>query len=172
MEFKVGDDVVHPSHGVGRIVGLEERELGTGGLRWYYKLVIGTSTIWMPVQASGATGLRAVTRSQDLDQYRTTLSGRPARLNRDYKQRRLDLSERLTHSSFQVICEIVRDLSALGWSRPMGDSDATMLKRVHQNLWREWAAATGQSEQDAIREIESLLRAGRLAYQASQPPRQ
>ena len=172
MEFKVGDDVVHPSHGVGRIVGLEERELGTSGLRWYYVLVVGTSTIWLPVQANGATVLRAVTRPQDLDQYRTTLSGQPARLNPDRKQRHLDLSERLTQCSFQVICEVVRDLSALGWSRPMGDSDATMLKRVHQNLWREWAAAPGQSEQDAIREIESLLLAGRLAYQASQPPRQ
>ena len=172
MEFKVGDDVVHPSHGVGRIVGLEERELGTSGLRWYYVLAIGTSTIWMPVQASGAKALRAVTSPQDLDHYRTTLSGQPALLNRDRKQRHLDLSERLTQCSFQVICEVVRDLSALGWSRPMGDSDATLLKRVHQNLWREWAAATGQSEQDTIREIESLLRAGRLAYQASQPPRQ
>ena len=172
MEFKVGDDVVHPGHGVGRIVGLEERELGTSGLRWYYVMLVGTSTIWLPVQSSGATVLRAVTRPQDLDRYRRTLSGEPARLNRDYKQRHFDLSERLTHSSFQVICEIVRDLSALGWSRPLGDSDATMLKRVHQNLWREWAAATGQSEQDAIREIESLLGASRLAYQASQPPRQ
>lgn len=52
----------------------------------------------------------------------------------------------------------------------MGATDATMLKRVHENLWREWAAATGQSEQDVIREVESLLRAGRLAYQASLPP--
>ena len=167
MEFKVGDDVVHPSHGVGRIVGLEERELGSSGLRWYYVLVIGSSTIWMPVQANGAMALRAVTSPQDLEQYRTTLSGKPTLLNRDYKKRHLDLIERLTHSSFQVLCEIVRDLSALGWSRPMGETDATMLKRVHENLWREWAAATGQSEQDAIQEVESLLRAGRLAYQAS-----
>ncbi len=170
MEFKVGDDVVHPSHGVGRIVGLEERELSPSGLRWYYVLAVGASTIWMPVQADGATVLRAVTSPQDLDQYRTILSGQPTLLNGDYKKRHLDLIERLTHSSFQVICEIVRDLSALGWSRPMGATDATMLKRVHENLWREWAAATGQSEQDIIREVESLLRAGRLAYQASLPP--
>jgi CarD family transcriptional regulator len=165
MEFKVGDDVVHPSHGVGRIVGLEERELGTSGLRWYYVLVIGTSTIWMPVPADGSTTLRAVTNPQELEQYRITLSGQPTLLNRDYKKRHLDLIERLTHSSFQVICEIVRDLSALGWSRPMGETDANLLKKVQDNLRREWAASTGQSPQEAIQEVEALLKAGRVAYQ-------
>ncbi len=164
MEFKPGDEVVHPSYGLGRIVRLEERELAASGLRWYYVLAIDTATVWMPMQADGSTTLRAVTRKQDLEQYRTVLSSRPVLLDRDYKKRRLDLSERLTHSSFQVMCEIVRDLSALGWNRPMGETDATLLKKVQDNLWREWAAATGQSDQEAIQEVQALLRAGRLAY--------
>ena len=164
MEFKQGDDVVHPSYGVGRIVRLEERELAASGLRWYYVLAIGTATVWMPIQPDGSTALRAVTRKQDLEQYRTVLSSRPLLLDRDHKKRRLDLIERLAPSSFQVMCEIVRDLSALGWNRPMGETDATLLKKVQDNLWREWAAATGQSDQEAIQEVEALLRAGRLAY--------
>lgn len=164
MEFNPGDDVVHPSYGVGSIVRLEERELAASGMRWYYVLAIGTATVWMPVQADGSTTLRAVTRKEDLEQYRTVLSSRPVLLERDYKKRRLDLIERLTHSSFQVMCEIVRDLTALGWNRPMGETDATLLKKVQDNLWREWAAATGQSDQEAIQEVQALLRAGRLAY--------
>lgn len=165
MGFNAGDNVVHPTHGVGRIVRLEERELGASGLRWYYVLAIGTSTIWMPVPADGSTTLRAVTDPQDLEHYRLTLSGQPTLLNRDYKKRQLDLIERLTHSSFQVICEIVRDLSALGWSKPMGETDANMLKKVQDNLRREWAVATGQSPQEATQEVEALLKAGRVAYQ-------
>ena len=165
MEFKTGDDVVHPNFGVGNIVKMEERELATSGLRWYYVLAIGTATVWMPVQADGSTTLRAVTRRQDLEQYRTVLSSQPTLLNRDYKKRHLDLIERLTHSSFQVICEIVRDLSALGWDKPMGETDSTLLKKIHGNLRREWAASTGQSPQEAIQEVEALLKAGRVAYQ-------
>jgi RNA polymerase-interacting CarD/CdnL/TRCF family regulator len=164
MEFKIGDDVVHPNYGVGSIVRLEERELATSGMRWYYVLAIGTATVWMPVQADGSTTLRAVTRKQDLEQYRTVLSSRPTVLDRDYRQRHLDLIERLAHSSFRVICEIVRDLTALGWDRPTGETDATLLKKVRANLWQEWAAATGQPDQEAIQEVESLLRAGRVAY--------
>ena len=49
MEFRTGDDVVHPNYGVGNIVRLEERELATSGMRWYYVLAIGTATVWMPL---------------------------------------------------------------------------------------------------------------------------
>ena len=167
MEFRSGDDVVHPSYGVGSIVRLEERELGASGLCWYYVLAIGTATVWMPVNADGSTTLRAVTRKQDLEHYRTILSSEPTLLVRDFKKRHLELVERLTSSSFQVMCEIVRDLTALGWNRPMGETDATLLKKVRDNLWREWAAATGQAQQEAIQEVGALLLAGRVAYKAA-----
>jgi RNA polymerase-interacting CarD/CdnL/TRCF family regulator len=171
MQFKPGDEVVHPNYGVGRIVRLEERELAASGLRWYYVLAIDTAIIWMPVPADGSNTLRAVTNPQDLEQYRITLSGQPTLLNRDYRKRHLDLSERLTQSSFQVTCEIVRDLSALGWNKPMGETDSTLLKKIQGNLRREWAASTGQSPQEAIQEVEALLKAGRVAYQ-NWPPQQ
>ncbi len=164
MEFRSGDDVVHPNYGVGNIVRLEERELAASGLRWYYVLAIGTATVWMPVQADGSTTLRAVTRKQDLEHYRTVLSSQPTLLVRDFKKRHLELIERLTQSSFQVMCEIVRDLTALGWNRPMGETDATLLKKVRENLGREWAAATGQSNLEATQEVGALLRAGQVAY--------
>jgi RNA polymerase-interacting CarD/CdnL/TRCF family regulator len=164
MEFKPGDHVVHPNYGVGRIVRLEERELAASGMRWYYVLAIGTATVWVPIRADGATTLRTVTRKEDLEQYRAVLSSRPTVLDRDYKKRQLDFSERLTHSSFQVMCEIVRDLTALSWIRPPGETDANLLKKVQENLHLEWAAATGQSVQEVIQEVGALLRAGRLAY--------
>ena len=170
MEFRTGDDVVHPNYGVGNITRLEERELAASGMRWYYVLAIGTATVWMPMQANGSTTLRAVTRKQDLEQYRTVLSSRPATLDRDHKKRHLDLVGRLTNNSFQVVCEIVRDLSALGWNKPMGETDANLLKKVQDNLWREWAAATGQSNQEAIQEVEALLRIGRVAYKVEAQP--
>src|SRR5512147_2176447 len=118
----------------------------------------------MPIQPDGSTTLRPVTRKQDLDHYRAVLRSRPTLLNHDYKQRHLSLVERLMDSSFQVLCEIVRDLTALGWNRPTGETDATMLKKNRENLWREWAAATGQSDQETIQEVGALLQAGQATY--------
>jgi RNA polymerase-interacting CarD/CdnL/TRCF family regulator len=165
MEFRSGDHIVHSDYGVGSIVRLENRQIAESQTRQYYVLVFGRTTVWSPVQASGAAQLRPVTDAEDLDHYRALLKGRPAPLDRDYKKRRLDINEQLAHGSFQVVCEIVRDLTALGWHRRMNDIDASLLKKVRANLWEEWATSTGQSLPDAIGEVSALLQAGEQTYQ-------
>ena len=164
MEFRSGDEAVHPSYGVGNIVRLEERQLAGAEMQLYYVLAIGTATVWVPVRADGSTTLRAVTSKKELEQYRMVLKSRPITLERDHNKRRLEIYERLKPGSFQSVCEVVRDLTALGWHRPINDGDATVLQRVRDNLWREWAVSAGLSMPEAVQEVESLLRVGRDAY--------
>jgi len=164
MVFRSGDDVVHPNYGVGNILRLEDRQLAENETRQYYVLAFGKTTVWMPVQANGSSLLRPVTAQQDLDQYRALLKSRPMPLDFDYKKRRLNIQEQLARGSFQVICEIVRDLTALGWHRPINGVDASVLKRVRADLWQEWAVSTGQSLTDAILEVTALLAAGEQTY--------
>ncbi len=164
MEFRSGDEVVHPNYGVGSIVRLEERQLAEARTRLYYVLAFGNMTVWIPVKTTGPSTLRAVTASRDLDHYRTLLKSRPMELDHDYKKRRLDINEQLAHGSFQVVCEIVRDLTALGWHRPLTGLDASLLTKVRESLWKEWAVSTGQSLPDAIQEVTELLLAGEQTY--------
>jgi RNA polymerase-interacting CarD/CdnL/TRCF family regulator len=166
MGFICGDDVVHPSYGVGNIVRLEERQLAEIEMRQYYVLAFGKATVWLPVKAGAASPLRLVTAPRELDQYRALLKSRPAALDRDYKKRRLDLIEQLAHGSFQVVCEIVRDLTALGWHKPMNELDSSLLKKVRANLWQEWATSTGQPLPEAILEVNALLQAGEQTYKS------
>jgi RNA polymerase-interacting CarD/CdnL/TRCF family regulator len=166
MGFISGDDVVHPSYGVGNIVRLEDRQLAEVEVRQYYVLAFGKTTVWLPVQAEPASPLRLVTAPRELDQYRTVLKSCPATLDRDYKKRRLDLNQQLAHGSFQVVCEVVRDLTALGWHKPMNELDSSMLKKVRANLWQEWATSTGQPLPEAIQEVNALLQAGEQTYKS------
>jgi len=166
MGFISGDDVVHPDYGVGNIVRLEERQLAEVAMRQYYVLAFGKTTVWMPVLAGAVSPLRLVTAPRDLDPYRKLLKSRPTALDRDYKKRRLGLNEQLAHGSFQVVCEIVRDLTALGWHKPMNELDASMLKKVRANLWQEWAMSTGRPLPEAITEVNALLQAGEQTYKS------
>jgi RNA polymerase-interacting CarD/CdnL/TRCF family regulator len=170
MEFRSGDDVVHPSYGVGSIVRLEERQLAEANTRLYYVLVFGKTTVWLPVNTAGSSALRRVTAPHDLDHYRTLLKSRPIELDRDYKKRRLDINEQLAHGSFQNVCEIVRDLTALSWYRPLAGVDASLLSKVRANLWEEWATSTGQPLPEAIHEVTTLLEAGEQTYKSSAVP--
>lgn len=170
MEFRSGDDVVHPNYGVGSVVRLEERRLAEEKLRRYYVVIFGRTTAWLPVKTAVASGLRPVTAPRDLDRYRRLLKGRPAELDHDYKKRRLGIHEQLMDGSFQIVCEIVRDLTALGWDRPLTGLDASLLSKVRATLCEEWAAATSQSLPEATYEVNTLLEAGEHAYKSSPVP--
>ena len=159
MQFKVGDFIVHPIYGVGDIVKVEEKRLSGIEARLYYEIALPRSTIWIPVEAQATIGLRLVTAKSDLDQYRDLLKSPPVPLNNDQPQRRhVELARRLKEGSFQLMCEVVRDLTASGWRKPLGPTDKATLQKTRERLCQEWATAAGISIAEAIKEINSLLR--------------
>ena len=119
--------------------------------------------MWIPVEAQATIGLRLITTGSDLGQYRDLLKSRPVPLHKDYRQRHLELAGRLTQGSFQVLCEVVRDLTAWGWRRPLTRTDAVTLKKTQESLYQEWATAAGVSTAEAIKEIKSLLQTNQQA---------
>jgi len=163
MRFRANDWLVHPQHGVGRVINVETRQFGRGTEEEYYEIAIPTGTVWVPVE-DHPTGLRKLTAKADLTKYRNVLRGRPMPLDADPKQRRLDLAERSRESSFQARCEVVRDLTAHGWDKPLNESSGNLLRNARLVLCAEWAAAEGLSLADAACEIEALLREGKEAY--------
>src|SRR5688572_8893761 len=75
--FEIGNQVVHPQHGVGQIVRLEEREFERGETRRYYEVDIpGGSTVWVPVDLANS-GLRRLADRSEIDLCREILRGRP-----------------------------------------------------------------------------------------------
>ncbi len=164
-QFKVGDFVVHPVYGVGHIVEVEEKRFSEKARRMYYRVaLLPKHTIWVPVDTFELAGLRLVTAKNELDQYRDLLKSRPVALPNKYNQRQRELLSRLSQGSFQVVCEVVRDLTAWGWCKPLGSTDIATLQKTRESLYREWATAAGVSTTEAIKEIDSLLTANRQAY--------
>ena len=160
MAMKVDDWAVHPQHGVGRVVKLETRQFDHGPERLYYQFAIATGIVWVPVEGL-PSGLRRLTAKSELARYRGLLRSRPTPLAADHRQRQIALVERLKESSFQARCEVVRDLTAHSWHRPLSESGSLMLQRARQVLCAEWAAAEGMSLLDATLEVEALLLEGR-----------
>jgi CarD family transcriptional regulator len=163
MRFRANDLIVHPQHGVGRVVKLESREFGQGKRQEYYEIAIPTGTVWVPVEGP-AHGLRKLGSKADLGRYRSVLRSRPTPLSPDHKQRQIALVERLRESSFQARCEVVRDLTAHSWEKPLNESSGNLLRSARQVLCAEWAAAEGLTLAEATREVEALLLEGKETY--------
>lgn len=158
MEFNVGDFVVHPMYGVGHIVKVEEKQFSDIKTCRYYKITLSIrNTIWIPVEAQRAVGLRLVTAKKDLDQYRHLLKSHPVTLNDDHSKRQADLAKRLKQGSLQVMCEVVRDLTALDERKRLSPTDRAFLLKARESLCKEWAVAASVSTTEAIQEIDDLL---------------
>jgi len=157
MQFKVGDAVVHPVYGVGQIIRLDTKRFTGTEARQYYEVSTQKTTVWVPVETHEAIGLRRLTNKPDLAAYRTLLTSHPVSLDKDHSRRRLELAERMKQGSFQALCEMVRDLTARGWHKPLGAADAVSLRKAHDLLCQEWAASKGESIPEAAQEVERLL---------------
>lgn len=164
MSFAVDDRVVHPQHGVGRVVKLESRRFGAGTAQLYYEIALAKGTIWVPVDHH-ERGLRPLTSKDELGRYRGLLRSRPAPLAADHRQRQLEVSERLRAGTFRARCEVVRDLSAHGWQKPLCQSSAILLRMAVDALDEEWAAADGLSLSEATRQVQALLLECKQAFQ-------
>lgn len=166
MRFKIGDLVIHLAHGLGQIVSLEEKRLFGAETRLYYEVVTQKNTVWVPVETQAASTLRSITSKSDLDLCEQVMRLKPEPLNKDQRLRQAELKERLKGGSLQVLCEVVRDLTAHGWRKPLSNTDADLLHRIHDNLCQEWGASAGLTVDEVNRQINTLLLEAKHAHQA------
>jgi RNA polymerase-interacting CarD/CdnL/TRCF family regulator len=165
MPFKIDERVVYPGFGVGRIVGLVTKCFFEPEMQMYYEILGKRSTVWVAVDESTARGLRRLTPKGELPHYRNVLRSRPVALNQDPRQRQLDLRSQLRRGTLQDICEMVRDLRARGWHKPLGETDLAALRKAWEGLCQEWAAMTGVSVLLAADEVNAVLLQTQQTYQ-------
>lgn len=167
ITFEVGDQVVHPQHGVGQVVKLEAREFDAGVTRQYYEVSMPAgSTVWVPVDLE-TTGLRKPAERSEVDRCRKILASHPAPLNDDSRFRQANLSARLKQGTIFTFCEIVRDLYAYGEHKSLYGTIAGFYRVTKDVLCQEWALVEEISLSDAVQEIDALLETGRESLKTS-----
>ncbi len=161
MHFIVGDTVVHPTYGIGKVMGIEEIQYHDTVTHPFYKISIDNATIWVQVSDAGEARLRPLTPRHELDLYRQILSSAPNELNEDRYKRYSDYHDRLKSPSFRIWCEIVRDLTARSWLKQLNEYDSSTLRRVTDILTKEWALSAGITDEEAAKEIKFILASGK-----------
>ena len=162
MMFNIGDQVVHPQHGVGEVVKLDDRKFGSSKTQRYYEVSIPNegSTLWVPL-APPSYGLRKLAGRSDIKECRVILASRPSPLPDDARTRQPKLAERLKQGTIYVQCEVVRDLYAFGEHKSLYGSMAGFFRQTQNVLCEEWAVVEGITFDEAIQEVTTLLQKSR-----------
>ena len=143
MQFSVGDKVVHPHHGPGRITGIERREF-LDGKKLYYEIEIPIQelSVYLPRQAMKEIGVRPAMSRARLPRVLDRLRSRPRRLPQDYKQRQEEVWERLRTGRVMQVAEVVRDLTWHEKRDHLTKRDMDLLTQGKTRLAAEMARGT------------------------------
>jgi RNA polymerase-interacting CarD/CdnL/TRCF family regulator len=165
MAFNVNERVAYPLFGVGRISAIVKKVYDSEN-DLCYEVIGQHSTLWVPVNEASARGLRRLTRAEDLAELRALLQSAPAPLNPDFRLRQKDVRTQLKLGTLKALCEVVRDLSGLSWSKPLVDYDAEALRKSLEALCQEWAVVERSSPAEANATVLKLLEQARQIHQA------
>ena len=159
-EYAAGDFVVYPTHGVGKVLGVEAQEIS--GLT--LDLIIirfdkDRMTLRVPVDKAENSGLRKLSTRKVMDSALATLKGR-SRVKRTMWSRRAQEYEAKINSGDPVsIAEVVRDLHRGADQPDQSYSERQMYQAALDRLAREVAALERIDEAAAAEKLEQLLQA-------------
>jgi CarD family transcriptional regulator len=157
-EFKVGDFVVYPTHGVGRIQKIDEQEVAGIKLELF---VIGFDKdkmiLRVPTTKAKAVGMRKLSSPDVVATALNTLKGR-ARIKRTMWSRRAQEYEAKINSGDLVsIAEVVRDLHRATGQPEQSYSERQLYEAALARMAREVAAIERIDEPSAVKRVESAL---------------
>lgn len=159
-EFGAGDYVVYPTHGVGRVLGVEKQDIGGQALELIViKFEKDRMILRVPTKKAPDSGLRKLSSRKMMDTALATLKGR-SRVKRTMWSRRAQEYEAKINSGDPVsIAEVVRDLHRNADQPDQSYSERQMYQAALDRLARELAAVEKIDESAAARKLENLLTA-------------
>jgi CarD family transcriptional regulator len=166
MEFRVGDKVVYPNHGVGIIESVTSRAVDGGIPEQFYMLRIhsNASVVMVPTTNVKSVGLRRIIKRGDVDGLFKLLEDDFFEPESDWKGRYKDHSEKMRTGSIFQVAEVLRNLVYLSFKKSLSFREKRMLDRAKQLIVSEVATVRGLNEKSVEDQIDRALAA---AYERS-----
>ncbi|MBI3732737.1 MAG: hypothetical protein HY259_04675 [Chloroflexi bacterium] len=162
MVFRVGDKVVHPSHGAGVICGIETHAVTTDSASSYYVISLMAATtrrVLVPVNNVVNIGLRSAMARNKTGEVLEVLDSRPISLSNNFTERQAHLSQHVRSGNPREWAEVLRNLFWRGQKKKLSATDQEYYNRARDMLAGEIALAEGCTIDQAVKQIEARLRA-------------
>ena len=158
--FAEGDYVVYPSHGVGKILGIETQEISG------YKLSVfvvhfdkDRMTLRVPVTKAKNSGLRRLSSQAEMQLALGRLKGRSKAKRTMWSRRAQEYEAKINSGDPASIAEVVRDLYRNAGQPDQSYSERQIYQAALDRLVREFAAVESIDEVTATQRLEQMLNA-------------
>jgi CarD family transcriptional regulator len=130
-EFKIGDKVVYPNHGLGIIEQIEKRPTGDRMEEFLtLRIVANDSTVMVPRSNTTSVGLRRVVTRKEVEEVFDVLKDTKITLYDDWKGRFQENSDKMRTGSITEVARVFKSLSHLAIQKNLSYRERRMLDKA------------------------------------------
>lgn len=157
--FSVGEFVVYPTHGVGKIMGHEVERIGEHELKVFMiAFEKDKMTLRVPVSRAEAAGLRSISSNDQIGKALATLKGRAKIARGMWSRRAQEYEAKINSGNLVAIAEVVRDLHKNVDQSERSYSERMIYETAMHRLCGEVAASEKVDVKDAQDRLLKVLR--------------
>jgi len=158
VSFKVGEFIVYPAHGVGKVTSIDQEVIAGFDIEVYVvAFEQDKMTLRVPTAKAGTSGMRALSNDLILKDAFTTLRGR-ARIKRTMWSRRAQEYEaKINSGDLVLLSEVVRDLHRTDDQPDQSYSERQLYENAIDRMVREVAAIKKATRSAAMEDIIETL---------------
>ena len=158
-EFKLGETVVYPKHGVGEIKTIETMEIASIKTTFYVvKMEQSKLTIRVPLDKQEEVGLRKISSKKIIEEVFEILKLKPKIRRIMWSRRAQEYDAKIFSGDPLKISEVVRDLFRKNTQAEQSYSERQMFQVAIERLAREVAAVEKTDYFQSTEKIENILR--------------
>src|SRR4030095_10739011 len=165
LSFDVGDYVVYPKHGVGRVIDLQSTDIAGMQLELYVlRFEKEKMTLRVPTNKAESVGMRKLSSDKTMQEALATLKGKPKIKRNMWSRRAQEYEAKINSGDLVSIAEVVRDLFRPDDAPEQSYSERQIFEAASSRLARELAAMEQVDEPKALDKILDILNTARSSH--------
>lgn len=161
MQFKIGDKVVYPNHGLGIIETIENRDLGDRKEEFLRLRIVGNdSTVMVPRNNTSNVGLRPIVSRKEVDLVFDVLKDTKVRVFDDWKGRFQENSDKMRTGSITEVALVFKSLTHLSLQKNLSYRERRMLDRARYLIVSEIAEVERLKPEEVEAKIDKAVASG------------
>jgi CarD family transcriptional regulator len=158
VQYKVGDKVVYPNHGVALIEEVSKISVDDHAAKCYRLRVAANKTIVMvPTNKTDDVGMRRVIDEKEAKRLMRQLRAPDVSTGRDWKARFQENAARMQTGSIRDVADVMKSLTVLQQQKDLSDREKRMLEKARYLLVSEMAAAEDLTDEKVEDKIDKAL---------------
>ena len=165
LNFDVGDYVVYPKHGVGKVIELQSSEIAGMKLELYVlRFEKERMTLRVPTNKAESVGMRKLSSDKTMRDALDTLKGKPRVKRTMWSRRAQEYEAKINSGDLVSIAEVTRDLFRADDQPEQSYSERQIFEAASSRLARELAAMEQIDEPAALVKLHEILNAAAAVY--------